>query len=176
MATAPAYPTFLIYNPYSGSREITYRVTGEKPVDLFDTVTNTVIKKGVTNETTLDIPPDGAVVVVEIPQGTEVERKGLNNYADGVYVSSNRSTVSFIRPGNRDVVRGKIKVEIALHGNFDDTVDHAVLIVEDQTIHLENNKAVIDAGSFGEGSKKVTVRVSTTNGLYDEASIRLTFE
>jgi len=171
-----AYPTFLIYNPYSDSRQITYRVAGDKPVDLFDTVTNTIIKRGVTSETPLDIPPDGAVVVVEIPQGTEVEGKGLNNYANGVYISSNRSTVSFVRPRNRDVVKGRTTVEIALRTNFDDAVDNAVLIIEDQTIPVENNKAVINTKRFGKGSKKVTVKASTKNGLYDEASIRLTFD
>lgn len=176
MTTIPAYPTFLIYNPYSASRQITYRVAGEKPVDLFDTVTNTIIERGVTGETSLVVPPDEPVVVVEIPKGAEVERKGLNNYANGVYVSSNRSTISFVRPKNRDVVKGRTTVEIALHANFDDEVDNAVLIIEDQTIPLENNKAVIDARSFEKGSKKVTVKASTKSGLHDEASIRLTFE
>lgn len=171
-----AYPTFLIYNPYSTSQQITYRVAGDKPVDLFDTVTNTIIKRGVTNETPLDIPPDGAVVVIEIPQGMKVEGKGLNNYVNGVYISSNRSTVSFVRPENRDVVKGRTTVEIALCTNFDDAVDNAVLIIEDQPIPIENNKAVINAKRFGKGSKKVTVKASTKNGLYDEASIRLTFD
>lgn len=171
-----AYPTYLLYNPYPAAKEVIYKVKGAAPVDLYDTVTNTVVQQAVQKETKLLIPADGARVIVEIPAGSEIVRRGLNNYANGVYLSSNRSTVSFKQLENFATVKGRFTVEIVLASNFGDDIAEACLVIDDEVIPLQDHKVQLNTRDFTPGAKKVTAKVVTTHGLTDEATLRLYFE
>ena len=176
LTLAKAYPTYLLYNPYPTAKEVIYRVKGTEPVDLYDTVTNTVVQRGVQNEAKLLIPADEAVVIVELPANTEITQRGLNNYAGGLYLSSNRSTVSFKDLKNFATVKGRFTVELVLGSNFGDAIAEASLTVDDEVFPFKDNKVRLDTRNFTRGSKKVTAKVITTHGLSDEASLRLNFE
>jgi len=76
-----AYPRYLFYNPYSEVKSISFNV-GTQAVDLYDAVSKTFIVTGITGETNLNIPADGAVLVVLVPSGGTVryvEEKMLVN-------------------------------------------------------------------------------------------------
>lgn len=83
-AFSPAgYPTFLFYNPHSQAREVVFPV-GEKPVDLYDTVSNRVIARDVRGDAAFSLEADHAAVLVVCPAGGEfvlkngrVENSGL---------------------------------------------------------------------------------------------------
>lgn len=171
-----AYPTYLLYNPYTTTKKVIYRVKGEDSVNLYDTVTNTVVQRGVRNETALIIPPDAAVVIVEIPEKTEVIRRGLNNYANGIYLSSNRSTVSFKDLDNFDTVKGQFTIELVLTGNFGDSIKEADLYIDNEIFRLTDNMVRLDTRNFEQGLKIVTAKVITAHGLSDESTLRLYFE
>ena len=171
-----AYPTFLLYNPYPAAKEVTYRVKGTAPVDLYDAVTNTVVERAVHKETKLLIPADEARVIVEIPAGSEIVRVGLNNYANGIYLSSNRSTVSFKGLANFATVKGRFTLEIVLASNFGDEIAEASLVIDDKVFPVQDHKVRLDTRNFSQGSKKVTAKVVTAHGLTDEATLRLYFE
>lgn len=171
-----AYPTYLLYNPHATAQEVIYQVQGTEPVDLYDTVTNKVVQRAVLNETKIVIPADAAMVIVEIPANTEIVRRGLNNYAGDVYLSSNRSTVSFKGLKNFTTVKGRFTVELVLASNFGDELAEAHLVIDDQVLPLEGNKVRVNTRAFPRGAKKVTAKVKTTHGLSDEVSMRLHFE
>ena len=171
-----AYPTYLLYNPYTTAKKVIYQVKGEGSVDLYDTVTNRVVQRAVLNETTLIIPPDGAVVIVEIPEKAEVIRRGLNNYTNGIYLSSNRSTVSFKNLNNFDTVSGQFTIELVITGNFEDAIKEADLYIGNELFRLTDNMVWLDTRNFERGAKKVTAKVITAHGLSDESTLRLYFE
>lgn len=176
LTTAEAYPTYLLYNPYSSAKEVIYRVKGTDPVDLYDTVTNTVVERAVQNETKLLIPADGAVVIAEIPANTEIIRRGLNNYANGIYLSSNRSTISIKDLKNFATVKGRFTVELVLASNFEDEIAEAYFAIDDEVFPFKDNKVRLNTRNFTRGAKKVTAKVITTHGLTDEVTLRLYFE
>lgn len=61
-----AYPTFLYYNPYPETRAVKIEV-GTQPVNLYDTVTHTLVAQNVAGSVSLQIPPDSARVIVRTP-------------------------------------------------------------------------------------------------------------
>ena len=66
-----AFPSFLYYNPYQTEKSVTIDV-GIGLHDIYNTVTNTIIKSAVTGETSIIIPADAAVVAVIIPAGSTI--------------------------------------------------------------------------------------------------------
>ncbi|RMD76126.1 MAG: hypothetical protein D6820_13285, partial [Lentisphaerae bacterium] len=63
---APAFPTFLIYNPLDKAVEIPFHV-GEEEVDIYDCVTRRIIKYHVSGEVEIPVPADFARVLVLCP-------------------------------------------------------------------------------------------------------------
>ncbi|MDZ7260893.1 MAG: T9SS type A sorting domain-containing protein [candidate division KSB1 bacterium] len=65
---APAYPTYLYFNPYSEEKSVELDV-GSGLHDLYDVVSNTFLQTSVTGKTWFTIPADAAVLVVMTPAG-----------------------------------------------------------------------------------------------------------
>ncbi len=63
---APAYPTYLYYNPYGETKEIELEL-GAEPKDLYDTVAKKFIMRNASGRIHLALPPDSATVLVVIP-------------------------------------------------------------------------------------------------------------
>ncbi|MDP3684723.1 MAG: hypothetical protein Q8S01_12415, partial [Ignavibacteria bacterium] len=76
------FPTFLYYNPYSTEKTVHINV-GNEVNDIYDAVSNTVIKSAVSGETSIIIPADAAVIAVIIPAGSTItyenEKALVNN-------------------------------------------------------------------------------------------------
>jgi len=77
-----AFPTFLYYNPYSTEQTVLINV-GNEARDIYDAVSNSVIKSAITGETSIIIPADAAVIAVIIPAGSTItydnEKALVNN-------------------------------------------------------------------------------------------------
>ena len=69
---APAWPTFLFYNPHTGVKTITVEV-GQAPCDLYDAVTHQFLAKNVSGRAPLVLAADSAAVVVLVPANQPVE-------------------------------------------------------------------------------------------------------
>ncbi|MCH6573971.1 MAG: laminin G, partial [Bacteroidetes bacterium] len=63
-----SYPTFLYFNPFNENKMVDLYV-GNGLSDIYDAVSNTFLKIGVTGTTTIIIPSDEAVVAVITPSG-----------------------------------------------------------------------------------------------------------
>ena len=73
----PAYPTYLIYNPWDGEKTIDYQYQGPA-VYLYDVIQREVLAENVTSTTALRLPAGGVRLIVEIPQDLRlVKRNGL---------------------------------------------------------------------------------------------------
>ncbi len=84
-----AYPTYLIYNPFDQSVEVEYFYQ-DKYVDLYDIINREIIANNINQTTTIDIQGKKARLIVEIPAGTRLEKRGGNLVAGGIVVAYNR--------------------------------------------------------------------------------------
>jgi hypothetical protein len=80
-----AYPTYLIYNPYSNDTLITVDI-GVGSFDIYDVVSNSFILTNVSGLTSFSIPADQAVVIVIAPAGGVITYKLDKMLIDGVVV------------------------------------------------------------------------------------------
>ncbi len=79
------YPTYLFYNPFPGSRNVTTDV-GNKAVDIYDTVNRTMLKTNVKGKVDFDISADSARLLVYVPAGSKFSKSNGRLLADGVVV------------------------------------------------------------------------------------------
>lgn len=67
------FPTYLYYNPFKESKEIEYHNKSENPVDLFDVISGTIVSENIESEGKFNIPGDEAMLIIEIPAGSNIE-------------------------------------------------------------------------------------------------------
>jgi hypothetical protein len=65
---APAYPTYLYYNPHDSAKIVEIDV-GELPTDLYDACSNTFLQRAATGNTHFELPADHARLIVLVPSG-----------------------------------------------------------------------------------------------------------
>lgn len=89
-----AYPTSMLYNPYSVTQTVTVNV-GTNATDLYDAVRGTFVATNVTNTASVSILPDHAVVLVQCPAMGVVSQTGQKLLVSGVvidYQNGNQDT------------------------------------------------------------------------------------
>lgn len=67
------YPVHLLYNPYKEPKTVSYYPAGRS--DLFDSVSRNYVAKDVSGIVSLTLPADKAMVITEMPAGTELKEK-----------------------------------------------------------------------------------------------------
>jgi hypothetical protein len=82
---AAAYPTYLYHNPFETEKEVVIDV-GPRSSDLYDTVSNTFMKKNINGRASFTVPADSAVVVVVAPSRETVSHQGTRILINGVIV------------------------------------------------------------------------------------------
>lgn len=80
------YPVYLYYNPYDEEKLISY--VSEKAYDLFDIVEKKYIVNKANKESVFKIPAKSARIIVELPIGTNLTKKGNQIVANKQYVIS----------------------------------------------------------------------------------------
>ncbi|GHV30586.1 hypothetical protein AGMMS4952_17800 [Spirochaetia bacterium] len=180
MLPIDSWPAFLLYNPHNDERAVTYVPSGSG-IDLFDTVTNTTIVKNVFGNTTLTISPGGALVVVEIPSGLDLEHQGRSIFAGGRYVSSDQVTVSLGEIKTKDAISGPCEFRVAMktnvlaNGTIPDVIDNCVLTIGDKELRFIDT-ITFNTNDFGSGAKQIRLIMKTKNGFVDYAETRLKFQ
>ena len=84
-----SFPTHLLYNPYMEDKQVTYQLKSRKVVDLYDAVAQKIIAKGVKINTSITIPRSAAVLIVEISNGSKLEKKGNTLMANEIVIDYN---------------------------------------------------------------------------------------
>ncbi|RYX80409.1 hypothetical protein EON83_28765 [bacterium] len=79
-----AYPTHLYYNPYGEAKSV--RLELKQSCDLYDTVSGRIVARGAKNGFRLNLGPDEAAVIVQVPRDAQMERQGNQLLANGVVV------------------------------------------------------------------------------------------
>ena len=84
---APAYPTFLYYNPHPNTRRVVLPL-GDKAVTVYDIVGKKILARKAKGSTKITIPPDSAVIAVLTPADGSVRRDGRKLLVNNVVVDS----------------------------------------------------------------------------------------
>lgn len=74
-AAPRALPTHLYYNPRSHATTVQIPL-GEEPIDLYDSIENRVIARGVADSYSLTLPADTATILVRLPAGSRITTQG----------------------------------------------------------------------------------------------------
>ncbi|MCX7018071.1 MAG: hypothetical protein NTY46_03535 [Candidatus Sumerlaeota bacterium] len=87
-AHGPAYPTYLMFNPYAETK--TARInTGEDRRDVYEATGNRFIARGVKGDAFVEIPGDSAYVIVLPPAGGKLTTDANRTLIDGVVIDYN---------------------------------------------------------------------------------------
>jgi hypothetical protein len=82
---SPAYPTYLVYNPY-GEKKGIFLDLGEEERDIYDAVSHRFIKKGLKGKAKVILSPKSAYVLVLVPSNGKLKREGKKLLLNGVVI------------------------------------------------------------------------------------------
>ncbi|MFT8592933.1 MAG: discoidin domain-containing protein [Bifidobacterium sp.] len=88
------YPTSLYYNPNSTAASV--KVSVDSVSDLYDSVSNSVVARNVSESANIQIPAGESMVLVQVPAGATQSTKGSETLFDG-------KAVAWDRGSNRDL-------------------------------------------------------------------------
>ena len=80
-----AYPSYLYFNPYAEAKNVAVEL-GDKPVDLYDTLSNRFLRRQVRGTCYVTLPSDTPMVLVLTPAGGELSVQGTKCLVDGVVI------------------------------------------------------------------------------------------
>jgi hypothetical protein len=84
---APAYPTFLYYNPHPDARRIILPL-GDQAVTVYDIVGKQILARDVKGETNITVPADSAVIAVLAPAAGALRHDGRKLLVNELVVDS----------------------------------------------------------------------------------------
>ena len=164
------YPTYLLYNPHEQSKKVSY-TSKNQGIDLYDAVTETVIKSNVSGETEVDIEAYQSVIIVEIPTNSTLVKTDNQTKIEDIVISSSQATLNILNYDNNAEVNKSftLKVDTVLSNPLDEVLYYEVEI-DGQITTYDNGELKISSTS---GSKTLIVHVYTKNGLYDYKALRI---
>ena len=94
---ASGYPSYLFFNPYAEIKTIDFNA-GSGVSDIYDLISKTFIKSGVSGTTSLDIPPDAPLIAVVVPSGGAVTYDLNKMLVNGIVADYNSGQASNFPP------------------------------------------------------------------------------
>ncbi len=82
-----AYPTWLYYNPFEQEVEVVLNISDTK--DIYDAISNQVIITGASQTAIITLPPKGAILAVELPQGSQIDYQLNTAFVDDIAIDYN---------------------------------------------------------------------------------------
>jgi hypothetical protein len=80
-----SYPTYLVWNPHGDRRTIAVPV-GNNRLDLYDAVANAFVVRGARGAAQVVLEPDQARLLVLVPSGATITRRGQLTLASGIVI------------------------------------------------------------------------------------------
>ncbi|GMO13084.1 MAG: hypothetical protein Ta2A_23570 [Treponemataceae bacterium] len=181
------FPMYLLYNPSQNERQVQYTVSALDAIDLFDTVSNTLVASGVTESVLLTVPADGALVLVELPAGAVISHNAGIYTVDGFCISRDLFTLTITGAKNNQTVSGRFSLKAVVTGNANASSD---ISTGQCTLTIDGKQFPFDAPSFEsidriislntrdftKGEKLLRVTMTAQNGATDYAELRLRFK
>ncbi len=92
-----AYPSYLLFNPYTSAKSVTIDV-GNTSIDIYDAVSESFLATQVTGPSSIIIPANKAVSIVLAPAGGVITHKNNLMLINGVVVDYLQSAVAYNYP------------------------------------------------------------------------------
>lgn len=171
------YATWLLFNPYDTEKTVTYTLP-EGNFDLFDSVKKEIIASGVSETTPITLAAGEAVVIMELPAGSQVEHNGTGYFVDGNWIAVDTAAIHINGLSHNDAVSGTVKLDLdCVSTNPEGAVDRIVLTIDGKVTEFKGNEKVsFQTKDYGSGSKTVMIELYMQDGTCDKTSIRLRFE
>lgn len=87
----PAYPGYLYYNPHEQSKMV--EIQTEESKDIYDAVTNNILKNGVIGQDSIAIPAKSAAILVHIPAGSELNYELNKTLVNNIVIDYNSGQI-----------------------------------------------------------------------------------
>ena len=173
---APAYPSYLFYNPYGEDKTVTIDV-GPGAVDLYDTVSKQFIMFDEQGSVQLTIPGKTASVIVLVPADGLVEYVGNTMLLDGVVVDYQVNQMVITDPKPFQFLSGKVSLEL-------DFSLSPTFVMKDVQVLLNGKPAALggsasrwelDTSMYPNGEYELLVQVTGEEGvsLQDRIPVRI---
>lgn len=179
-----AYPTYLFYNPYTGTQQVQFNV-GIGQHDLYDAVTNTFLKNNVTGIVNISVPANSAVILVIAPAGGTLTynlNKTLINgvivdYNNGQAVNNYPPRIKSLSPDSSGILINKsINVYCSAEDKNNDTLNYiwsansgtitasgsGVIYIAPAAQGDFNIRCIVDDNHGGKDTAQITIHVSVT--------------
>ncbi|MCI8642773.1 MAG: hypothetical protein HFG79_04765 [Lachnospiraceae bacterium] len=171
------FAAFLLFNPHEKEKTVTYLLE-DGSFDLFDSVRKEVIACGVSGEAKLTFGAGEAMVIIELPAGSQIVHEGTGYFVDGRQIASDMTVLHINGLSNNDTVSGEVRLDVdCVSTNPEVKVDKIVLTIDKVSIEFSGNDVVsFRTKDYGSGSKTVLLEVYMQDGTYDKTDLRLRFE
>ncbi len=144
---APAYPTYLVYNPYATEKTITVDL-GDAPVDVYDALTESLILQNISAQVQVSIPADQARLLVYIPVGSTISYEDNKLLRDGVVIDYMQSAQAYnFHPRIQSLA---VLNQVVEFGDtiqlFAQTIDHETKETDLDILWFTSGGEIIDSG------------------------------
>lgn len=171
------FPTYMYYNPHEEVKSVDYHVESDGKVDLYNTMTNTIVESNVSGTTTIEIKADDAIVITEIPAGSPIVEREGNYFVDNKFVSRNLVTANIVGIDNNSSVSGKFNLDVDIVANYDAEIETVIVDIEQESFSFDaEEKIQFNTKDFSNGTKRIWVTVKTVDGSVDKKGIILQFK
>lgn len=180
-----AYAAYLLFNPYDRQMTVEYAVPDgsqnenqNESFDLFDSVQKKVVAAGVSGKTDLVLGAGEAMVIIELPAGSQIEHKGTGYFVQGEQIASDTAVIHIRKLSNNDTVSGVVKLDLECVSTDPQVeADRIVLTIDGVSKEFAGKEPVsFRTKEYGSGSKTLMLEVYMQDGTYDKTDIRLRFE
>lgn len=171
-----SYPTYLLYNPYPETKEVTYLINSSERVDLYDSITKKVLARNVQTSTKLSIPANDSLVIVEIPVAADIRFEDGNYYVGDSFIATSEATVQVLNYLNNDEVYKKFRIRIASTSTFPEDKLEKIEVVINKNKKMdfdEPNDLFFSVREIGHGATNFLITVYYESGLTDSTEVRL---
>ncbi len=175
-AGTEGFSVYLLYNPYEKEQKVSYQLPSGT-WDLFDSVEKSIVVREASGEVELRMPAGQAMVLVEIPGGSEILHSDGKYTVDGSWIASDTVTVAVDGYSNNDEVKGRVELDVQVMNTNQDTVPEEIILeIEGREYVYQYGDAVsFKTDDFSEGSKNVNITVKMSDGKTDATGLRLNF-
>ena len=172
--------TFLVYNPHSTLKTVTYPVSSGGPVDLFDLVSKTYIARDVQSHTVIELSPLESVLIAELPAGTVLRVEATHiAMPNGDVLTAYQVHSGITNHQSGDRVSSDVRLDFE---TFSDVEDDAIAEISlrigvDRFNVLNSPFLTFNTNQLtAKGTRRIFYTITMTSGLTDTGSIILTFE
>jgi len=175
---APAYPSYLYYNPYSEARRAAIDV-GSSASRLYDAAAKRFVTGPVTGEVEFEIAADSAAVIVVTPADGQISTDGKRLLVDGIVVDYHYSSVRIGGIQDGTIVSGHYPVALEAVQLNDPVIRTAAYLDQQEVFRAGGfvEQFFLDTSAVVDGSHcELRVEVETAAGFTYTDKIMVTVD